>query len=168
MRNILFFLLTLLAVRAFPGTLRQDSIVGIASYYANSMHGRKTASGEVYDKNKFTCAHKTFSFGTKLRVRHLSSGKEVIVRVTDRGPFNKRYTIDLSYAAAKELGIIRAGHAKVAIFPNEEEQQEVPEPGIRFPGFTEFWPMTNVFQPTVPSIIMPRPYLLPIPEPRKK
>lgn len=115
----------------------QDSVVGVASYYANRFHGRKTASGETYDKNGFTCAHLKYGFGTKLRVKHLATGKEVIVRVTDRGPYSKKYTIDLSYAAAKELGIIRAGHAKVAIFPYDETMEHhKQEPKI--PSFLEF------------------------------
>lgn len=170
MRKILFILLMLFAAKAFPGTAGQDSIVGVASYYANSMHGRKTASGEVYDKNKFTCAHRTFKFGTKLRVRHLVTGKEVIVRVTDRGPFSKRYTIDLSYAAAKELGIIRAGHAKVAIF-SYDELQGPPKREDAFPRFWEFPPTTNSLPSVTPNIYTAPPSLLPllpIPPTKKK
>lgn len=115
----------------------QDSVVGIASYYANRFHGRKTASGETYNKDGFTCAHLKYGFGTKLRVKHLDTGKEVIVRVTDRGPYSKKYTIDLSYAAAKELGIVQAGHARVAIFPyNENMERHKSE--AKIPSFMEF------------------------------
>lgn len=168
MRNILSVLLFLSVSFAFAGTNRQDSIVGVASYYANSMHGRRTANGEKYDKNKYTCAHRTFGFGTKLRVRHLASGREVVVRVTDRGPFNKRYTIDLSYAAAKDLGIINAGHAKVVIFPYDEQQEEQKQEDL-FPGFMEFAPVKPPFPSIViKDIITTSPTLLPIPGPRRK
>lgn len=116
---------------------KQDSVVGVASYYANRFHGRKTASGETYNKDGYTCAHLKYGFGTKLRVRHLATGKEVIVKVTDRGPYNKRYSIDLSYAAAKDLGIIQAGHAKVAIFPYEESMEHQ-RGEANIPSFMEF------------------------------
>lgn len=116
---------------------KQDSVVGIASYYADRFHGRKTASGERYDRNGFTCAHLKFKFGTKLRIRHLATGKEVIVRVTDRGPYSKKFAIDLSYAAAKELGIIHAGHAKVAIIPYNEKMEH-PRQEAQIPSFLEF------------------------------
>lgn len=114
----------------------QDSIVGIASYYANSMHGRKTASGERYDKEGYTCAHLKFKFGTKLKIKHLDTGKEVIVKVTDRGPYSKKYSIDLSYAAARDLGIIRAGHARVAIFPYDETMEHTSQ--VNIPSFMGF------------------------------
>lgn len=137
MRKKPFILMILLAACPILRASRQDSIVGVASYYANSMHGRKTASGETYDKNNYTCAHMKFGFGTKLRVKHLDTGKEVIVKVTDRGPYSKKFTIDLSYAAAKELGIIKAGHAKVAIFPYDENREHQKQEA-KIPSFMEF------------------------------
>lgn len=123
MKKIGFILWLLLLPCITTKGQKQDSVVGIASYYANRFHGRKTASGETYDKNEYTCAHLNYRFGTKLRIKHLATGKEVVVRVTDRGPYNKRYTIDLSYAAAKDLGIVKAGHANVAIFPYDESME---------------------------------------------
>lgn len=89
--------------------------VGIASYYGRGHHGGKTASGERYNRYAFTAAHRTFAFGTRVRVTHQRSGRSVIVRINDRGPFTRGRIIDLSEAAAKELGIIRAGIARVKV-----------------------------------------------------
>lgn len=91
------------------------SKTGIASYYSNKLHGRKTASGEIYDKNKFTAAHRTVKFGTNLIVTNLNNNKSVKVRVNDRGPFSQKRIIDISYAAAKKIGLVRKGRAKVRI-----------------------------------------------------
>jgi rare lipoprotein A len=88
---------------------------GNATYYADSLHGRKTASGEPYDKNAFTCAHKTLPFGTMLKVESLTNGKTVIVRVNDRGPFSKSRIIDLSRVAAEQIDLIKPGVMKVRI-----------------------------------------------------
>ena len=87
---------------------------GKATYYANSLHGRKTSSGEIYNKDSLTCAHRTLPFGTLLKVRDKLTGKEVVVEVTDRGPYSSAI-IDLSMAAAKELGMCRRGVAMVEI-----------------------------------------------------
>ena len=70
-----------------------------ASYYANKFHGRRTASGRVYDMNKLTAAHKTLPFGTKIRVTNISNGKTVVVEITDRGPYVRGREIDLSKKA---------------------------------------------------------------------
>lgn len=87
-----------------------------ASYYADKFHGRRTASGRVYDKTKLTAAHKTLSFGTKVRVTNESNGKSVIVEITDRGPFVRGREIDLSrkafYSIASSSG---AGYIKVTL-----------------------------------------------------
>ncbi|MDX1911260.1 MAG: septal ring lytic transglycosylase RlpA family protein [Saprospiraceae bacterium] len=88
---------------------------GKAGYYADSLHGRKTASGEKYDKFDFTCAHKTLAFGTKIRVTRLDNKKSVVVRVNDRGPFVEGYVTDLSRAAAEEIGLIKIGVTRVKI-----------------------------------------------------
>jgi rare lipoprotein A len=88
---------------------------GIASYYHNSLHGRKTASGQIYNKNKLSAAHKTLPLGTKVRVTDVKTGREIVVRINDRGPFVKGRVIDLSRSAAKELGIIQRGVAKVEV-----------------------------------------------------
>jgi rare lipoprotein A len=88
---------------------------GTASYLANALHGRRTASGERYDMNELTAAHKTLPFGTRVIVRSLQTGREVAVRITDRGPHIKSRIIDLSHAAAVALGIKSAGLSQVEI-----------------------------------------------------
>lgn len=88
---------------------------GKASYYGAEFHGKKTASGEIYNQWEFTCAHKTLPFGTKLRVVNLKNGKSVIVRVNDRGPFVRGRIIDLSFAAAKKIDMVKNGVVKVKI-----------------------------------------------------
>lgn len=98
---------------------------GYASYYANKFEGRRTANGERYRKKYFTAAHKTLPFGTLLKVTNPRNHKWVIVRVNDRGPHHKKRIIDLSYKAAKHLGIVRSrGVAKVYI----EEVPKIPLP----------------------------------------
>ncbi len=94
-----------------------ETVRGVASYYADSFHGRKMANGQRYDKNGFTCAHLKYPFGTLLRVKNLANGKECIVEVTDRGPYSKKFTVDLSKAAATYLDYLRAGHTQVEITP---------------------------------------------------
>jgi rare lipoprotein A len=88
---------------------------GMASYYHDSLHGRKTASGEIYNKRVLSAAHKTLPLGSKVRVTKLGSGKSIVVKVNDRGPFVKGRIIDLSRRAARELGIIGRGVAKVKV-----------------------------------------------------
>ena len=91
--------------------------VGIASYYGRQYHGKKTASGETYDMNKMTAAHRTLPFGMKVRVTELSSNRSVVVRINDRGPFTRGRIIDLSLAAARRLGMVQTGSAKVKVEP---------------------------------------------------
>ena len=88
---------------------------GEASYYADSLNGNTTASGEPYDKNALSAAHRTLAFGTKVRVTYLKNGQSVEVVINDRGPHAKNRIIDLSGAAAKQLGLIDAGHGKVRL-----------------------------------------------------
>ena len=96
-------------------SVSKSSETGVASYYADKYHGRKTASGERFDMNALTAAHKTLPFGTKVKVTNLENGKSVIVRITDRGPFVKGRVIDLSLAAAKKIDMVKAGVAKVQL-----------------------------------------------------
>ena len=104
------------APRAKTGTYSVSSTYkGVASYYADKFQGRRTASGELYDRNKLTAAHKTLSFGTMVRVTNLENGRSVTVRVNDRGPFVKGRIVDLSYSAAKKIGMIDRGLADVKI-----------------------------------------------------
>ena len=93
----------------------QDVQQGKASFYAQKFHGHKTASGERLHKDSLTCAHRSYPFGTLLRVYNPANGKSVLVRVTDRGPFVRGRIIDLSWRAAKELGIISQGVAMVTV-----------------------------------------------------
>lgn len=88
---------------------------GIASYYHDSLHGRKTASGQTYNKNLPSAAHKTLPLGSKVRVTDTRTGKSIVVKVNDRGPFVKGRIIDLSRSAAKKLGMIKKGVAKVEV-----------------------------------------------------
>jgi rare lipoprotein A len=89
--------------------------VGSASYYSNDFAGKRTASGEIFNPKVLTAAHRTASFGSLIRVTHLGNGRDVIVRVNDRGPFVRGRIIDLSYAAAKQIGLHRSGTAKVKL-----------------------------------------------------
>lgn len=88
---------------------------GIASYYAHKFHGRTTASGEVYDENRMTAAHRELPFGTRVRVTNLSNDKHVVLKINDRGPFVDGRIIDVSYAAAKRLDFIEAGIVRVRV-----------------------------------------------------
>jgi rare lipoprotein A len=90
---------------------------GMASWYGGNFHGRKTANGETYDMNEMTAAHKTLPFGTRVRVTNTRNGDYVDVRINDRGPFVGGRIIDLSRAAASDIGLMNSGvtHVKVAI-----------------------------------------------------
>lgn len=90
-------------------------IRGFASYYSDDFIGRKTANGEIYSKNKYTAAHRTLPFGTKLKVTNLRNSKFVFVVVNDRGPFISGRVLDLSYSAAAQLDMIKDGVAEVEI-----------------------------------------------------
>ena len=88
---------------------------GIASWYGKKFHGRKTANGEVYDMYGISAAHKTLPFNTVVRVHNLDNGKEMEVRINDRGPFVRGRIIDLSYGAARQVGLVGPGTARVKI-----------------------------------------------------
>lgn len=88
---------------------------GNATFYHSKFKGHKTTDGSRYHPDSMTCAHKTYPLGTYLLVENPANDKRVVVKVTDRGPFNRHLMIDLSYAAAKELDIVRKGIAKVQI-----------------------------------------------------
>jgi rare lipoprotein A len=89
--------------------------VGLASFYGRGFQGRRTASGTRYDMHKLTCAHPSAPFGAKLRVTDLESGRSVEVVVTDRGPYARGRVVDLSLAAARKLGIVERGLARVRV-----------------------------------------------------
>ena len=88
---------------------------GIASWYGDEFHGRPTSSGEIYDMHQLTCAHNTFPLGTMVMVTNLENGRSIELKVNDRGPFVKERIIDLSYAAAKILGMWEQGTARVKV-----------------------------------------------------
>jgi len=105
---ILFFSI---ATTAFT----DPELQGLASWYGGKFHGRLTSSGEVFDTNELTAAHRTLPFGTMVRVTNLDNGKAVIVKINDRGPFVEGRIIDLSMAAAEEIGSVGQGVARVSL-----------------------------------------------------
>lgn len=111
--RLLFFIVSTLLL--FTCTVAEAQSVGDASYYGNRLHGRRTSDGSRYHRDSLTCAHRTLPFGTLLKVRNVKNGREVVVKVTDRGPFRKGGIVDLSYAAAKEIDIIHSGVARVEV-----------------------------------------------------
>jgi rare lipoprotein A len=88
---------------------------GLAAVYSDKLNGRKTASGEIYDRNKLTTAHKTLPFGTKVKITNVKNDKSVVLRVNDRGPTQAGRVVDISPAAAKALGISTKGMAEVRV-----------------------------------------------------
>ncbi|MGB3317780.1 MULTISPECIES: septal ring lytic transglycosylase RlpA family protein [Sphingopyxis] len=86
---------------------------GVASYYSDELAGNRTASGEPFDPDELTAAHRTLPFGSKVRVTNIANGQSVVVRINDRGPFGRGRVIDVSHAAAKEIGMHRSGTARV-------------------------------------------------------
>lgn len=102
--------------------------VGWASWYGEPFHGRKTASGEVYDMYQLTAAHKTLPLGTTVMVTHLKNDRSVMVTVNDRGPFVRGRIIDLSYAAAQSLGMVREGVARVRVEVLDARPAPAPSP----------------------------------------
>ena len=140
----LFLLLTTLV----PASLRAQQVQeGMASYYNDKFHGRKTASGEPYDKTRFTTAHRTLPFGTILRVTNLSNGRTVNVKVNDRGPHKPERIVDLSRAAAEQIDLVRAGVARVRVEVVRNGQVSPPSPQ----------PVVNTQPQTSPPVPSPRP-----------
>jgi rare lipoprotein A len=88
---------------------------GRASYYSNEFAGSRTASGEAFDPQELTAAHRTLPFGSRVRVTNQNNGRSVVVRINDRGPFSRGRLIDVSHAAAEHIGMIRSGHAEVSL-----------------------------------------------------
>lgn len=98
-----------------PRDAVDESSVVLASWYGPTFHGRLTASGQVFDQERMTAAHKTLPFGTKLRVTNLRNGRSVLVVINDRGPFVRNRQLDLSKGAARRLGLIQRGTGPVLI-----------------------------------------------------
>ena len=102
--------------RYFPISDAQGFVQrGLASWYGKKFHGRPTASGEIFDMNRMSAAHKTLPLGTYVRTVNLKNNKQIVVKINDRGPFVKGRIIDLSYAAAKKIGLIGPGVARVKL-----------------------------------------------------
>jgi len=101
---------------------------GAASWYGPGFHGRLTASGERYNMNAFTAAHRTLPFGTMVRVHSLVNGRDVDLRITDRGPFSRNRIIDVSRAAAAELGMLGLGFKEVVLLVPESTAAPVAAP----------------------------------------
>lgn len=104
-----------LAALAVALILPVPSEAARASWYGPGFDGNTTASGETHDQNAATCAHRTYAFGTIVRIRNLDNGRSATCRVTDRGPFVKGRVIDVSRAVARQLGMLRAGTASVRL-----------------------------------------------------
>lgn len=88
---------------------------GVASWYGPGFHGRRTANGERFDMHALTAAHRDLPFGARVKVRSLETGRSVVVRVNDRGPYAKGRLIDLSKGAAARIGLVKAGHGSVEL-----------------------------------------------------
>ena len=113
LRTLFSVLALTLCASAFADTLYKEGVV--ASYYADKYNGRKTSSGEIFNMNAYTAAHKTLPFNPGVRVTNLENGKSVQVRINDRGPFVAGREIDLSKAAASKIDMIKSGTATVRL-----------------------------------------------------
>jgi rare lipoprotein A len=107
----------LAAQAALPAGYSHDSHRGSASWYGPELQGSPTASGEPFNMNALTAAHRTLPLGSYARVKNLDNGRSVVVKINDRGPHARRRMIDLSYAAAQEIRMVGAGTARVEVEP---------------------------------------------------
>ena len=114
-RGIVAVLVTLAMLAMVGIAAAQKAQEGVAIMYSDKFQGKKTASGEPYDKNGLTAAHKNLPFGTKVKVTNVGNGKSVVVTVNDRMAASKKAVIDVSRHAAEELGFVKAGKAKVKL-----------------------------------------------------
>lgn len=150
-----YLLSALLATLCFTAVLpaqAQETSVGDATYYGNKFHGRRTSDGSRYHRDSLTCAHRTLPFGTLLKVRNTRNGREVVVKVTDRGPFRRGGIVDLSLAAAKEIDMLQAGVVRVEVTPvgmapslpeRKSGQPELPELQLLDPSTGNYYTMTE-------------------------
>jgi rare lipoprotein A len=140
------FFIPLLAIAQGESLFIQE---GTASYYAPKFEGKRTASGEVFHLDSLTAAHKLLPFGTRLRVTNQKNGKSVVVRVNDRLPGSSKRVIDLSYAAAQQVEMLREGLVRVKIEANTVAQMNrlvdyfegKPHPGLRL---RRYFPLITV------------------------
>lgn len=113
MKNTIIALVVLFSLSSFIGMAQTE--MGTASFYHNKFDGRRTSSGEVFRQSLYTCAHKTYPFGTMLKVTNLSNDSTVVVKVNDRLPMRSKRCIDLSMVAAKQLNFVGKGLTKVRV-----------------------------------------------------
>ncbi|AZA77658.1 septal ring lytic transglycosylase RlpA family protein [Chryseobacterium sp. G0186] len=106
---VIIMMISTLGIYSFTMNALDAKKTSYASYYHDKFNGRKTASGEIFDNSKFTAANRTLPFGTNVKVTNLKNGKEVIVRINDRGPFHSSRSLDMSKAAFDEIGDISHG-----------------------------------------------------------
>ncbi|PIE97970.1 MAG: septal ring lytic transglycosylase RlpA family lipoprotein [Treponema sp.] len=156
-------LLTFFAVFFITGFLfAQSDILSAetyASFYGEAFHGRKTASGEIYDMNAYTAAHKTLPFGTVVEVTNLNNGRKIFVRINDRGPFVANREIDLSKAAASALGMLQQGVARVSLrlISLGKDTQSTPQPTIPQPNMHAKTPPAYVQYTTTAPVLIYQP-----------
>lgn len=136
-----FFLLFITLLCILSVWAQEQVQTGKASYYSKNFTGHKTSNGEILHHDSMTCAHRTYPFGTKLKVTNLSNGKKVIVRVNDRGPYAKGRIIDLSWGAAKKLDMLTQGVVMVSVEKAERivipfKPDDLEEPSLGY-GFEE-------------------------------
>jgi rare lipoprotein A len=112
---ILSAISSFMLLASLPTDASAFSQSGMGSYYGPKFHGKRTASGEKFNQNAMTAAHKTLAFGTRLKVTNIATGRSVVVRVNDRGPFIRGRIVDVSTIAARQLGMVGRGVARVRI-----------------------------------------------------
>jgi rare lipoprotein A len=116
-----------------PGSISSNELEGLASYYAEPYHGRKTSSGEIFDTYQgLTAAHRTLPFNTLVRVTNKSNGREVDVRINDRGPFIDGRVIDLSLRAARQIDLVGPGVAPVKLKVLKQGEVAAARSNLRF------------------------------------
>lgn len=150
-KKLLFALLALATFATTATAQSEKTTQGYATYYGSKWHGRRAADGSVFSNDSLTCAHKTLPFGTVLHVRNPKNGKEVVVKVTDRGPFRRNTLIDLSQAAAKEIDMLRSGVVMVEVTPlpslgkdgSAPLSNPIPELELLDPATGKFYTMTQ-------------------------
>lgn len=125
---------------------------GYASWYGKKFHGRRTSNGEIYDMYKMTAAHKTLPMNTMLLVKNTENGRQTVVRINDRGPFVRGRIIDLSYKAAKTLGVVRNGTARVHITALAEKNKGSHELIYRDLTIGEFYVQIGAFAEKINAI----------------
>ena len=128
------FLILSFLLASFSIAFSQQSQTGEATYYSDKYQGRKTASGELYDRSKYTAAHRTLPFGALVQVTNIKSGQSVVVKINDMGPSKESRIIDLSYAAAEAIGVVRAGVAQVRL----DVLEEYPKANSSYAGRTRY------------------------------